>query len=204
MQVQMEVCNLNECDFLETRFTEYESVEEFEADGSFTLANDGLQKGIIMYFNKDGQPLYEYAPLDLTPEEFTIWEESIMEKHADITWMKNIYWKLDELSCVLVLRNKLWFKSAEPVLNNFWKTIEYEKINGYDHRAPNKKTKNSNKELSFNEPGKNEPGKNEPGKNEPGKNKCLINVTKLFNVEEPHALGEVPIVLDEEPIVLNE
>jgi len=171
MQVQMEVCNLNECDFLETRFTEYESVEEFEADGSFTLANDGLQKGIIMYFNKDGQPLYEYAPLDLSPEEFTIWEEDIMEKHTDITWMKNIYWKLAEISCVLVLRNKLWFKSAEPILNEFWKTIEYEKINGYEHRAPNKKTKIMNKEIPF---------------NEFSKNKCLINVTNLFNVEEQH------------------
>jgi putative phage-type endonuclease len=202
MQVQMEVCNLNECDFLETRFTEYESVEEFEADGTFTLANDGLQKGIIMYFNKNGQPLYEYAPLDLSPEEFTIWEESIMEKHADITWMKNIYWKLAELSCVLVLRNKLWFKSAEPILNEFWKTIEHEKINGYEHRAPNKKIKNSNKELSF----------NEIGNNEIYKNKCLINVTKLFNVDESiveneHTLGEEQHVEEqhvEEHIVLDE
>ena len=171
MQVQMEVCNLNECDFLETRFTEYETVEEFELDGSFTLAADGLQKGIIMYFNKNGQPLYEYAPLDLSLEEFTVWEESIMEKHSNITWMKNIYWKLAEISCVLVLRNKLWFKSVEPVLNDFWKTIEYEKVNGYEHRAPNKKSRNSNKELSF---------------NEICKNKCLINVIKLFNVEEQH------------------
>ncbi len=175
MQVQMEVCNLNECDFLETRFTEYESVEEFEADGGFTLAKDGLQKGIIMYFNKNGQPLYEYAPLDISPEEFTIWEESIMEKHADITWMKNIYWKLAELSCVLVLRNKLWFKSVEPILNEFWKTIEHEKINGYEHRAPNKKVKNTNKELAF----------NDICKNEICKNVCIINVTKLFHTA-PH------------------
>lgn len=180
MQVQMEVCNLNECDFLETRFTEYETVEEFESDGTFNLANNGLQKGIIMYFNKDGQPLYEYMPLDLTLEEFTIWEESIMEKHTNITWIKNIYWKLDEISCVLVLRNKLWFKSVESMLNEFWKTIEYEKINGYEHRAPNKKIKNSNKELSF---------------NEISKNKCLINVTKLFNIEE--SLTQEPILIDE-------
>lgn len=34
-QVQMEVCDLNECDFLETRFVEYETYEEFENDGSF-------------------------------------------------------------------------------------------------------------------------------------------------------------------------
>jgi hypothetical protein len=85
------------------------------------------------------------------------------------------------------LRNKLWFKSAEPVLNEFWKTIEHEKINGYDHRAPNKKIKNFNKELPF---------------NEICKNKCLINVTKLFNVEEPAVLGEEPHL--EEDVVLDE
>ena len=32
MQVQMEVCELNECDFLETRFIEYASLAEYEAD----------------------------------------------------------------------------------------------------------------------------------------------------------------------------
>ena len=50
MQLQMETCNLNECDFLETRFCEYESKEEFEKDGTFTTSLDGKPKGIIMYY----------------------------------------------------------------------------------------------------------------------------------------------------------
>ena len=29
MQIQMEVCELNRCDFLETRFIEYDSYDEF-------------------------------------------------------------------------------------------------------------------------------------------------------------------------------
>jgi hypothetical protein len=40
-----------------------------------------------------------------------------------------------------VLRNKFWFRNAIPILDNVWKTIEYEKINGYQHRSPNKKIK---------------------------------------------------------------
>jgi putative phage-type endonuclease len=134
MQVQMEVCNLNECDFWETRFTEYESFEEFMADQDSTE-----QKGVIMYFMKDGQPFYEYAPLNITVTEHTLWEESMMEKYANITWMKNIYWKLAEMSCVLVLRNKLWFKASLPILQQLWATIEHDKIHGYEHRAPSKK-----------------------------------------------------------------
>lgn len=34
MQMQMEVCNLNECDFLETKFTEYGSYTEFMEDNT--------------------------------------------------------------------------------------------------------------------------------------------------------------------------
>ena len=59
-------------------------------------------------------------------------------------WCKNIYWWLDELSCVLVLRNKFWFKAAVPILTDLWKTIEHEKTHGYEHRSPNKKVKMDN------------------------------------------------------------
>ena len=38
MQLQMETCNLNECDFLETVFKEYESKDEFMEDGTFTYS----------------------------------------------------------------------------------------------------------------------------------------------------------------------
>ena len=64
-----------------------------------------------------------------------------MQKHDNDVWVKNIYWRLDELSCVLVLRNTFWFQHAIPILNDVWKTIEYEKVNGYQHRSPNKKMK---------------------------------------------------------------
>ena len=60
-----------------------------------------------------------------------------MVKNSDKVWLKNIYWKLDEVSVVVVLRNKLWFEAAKPILEDIWKTIEDERITGYQHRAPN-------------------------------------------------------------------
>jgi putative phage-type endonuclease len=136
MQLQMEVCNLNECDFLETRFKEYVDEDEYLKD-----EREDLKKGIMMQFMVGGQPHYEYAPLNITNHDFLAWEEMMMYNHENDMWVKNIYWYLDELSCVLVLRNKFWFKHAIPILNDVWKTIEYEKINGYQHRSPNKKIK---------------------------------------------------------------
>ncbi len=141
MQLQMEVCELNECDFLETRFIEYEDEESFNADGSFNATEDGKPKGIILFFNKDGGPLYEYLPFGSTEQEYFEWEEKTMEKHEGLTWVKKIFWKLDEVSCVLVLRNKTWFDSALLVLDKLWETITHERVNGFEHRAPTRKNK---------------------------------------------------------------
>ena len=139
MQVQMECCELDECDFLETKFIEYENVDEFNLDGDFNLSKEKNYKGIIMYFISNNLPLYEYCPFFCKKEEFIKWEDDIMKKHKNLTWIKNIYWKLDKISCVLVERNKQWFNNAKPIIDNLWKTIKYERENGYEHRLPKKK-----------------------------------------------------------------
>jgi putative phage-type endonuclease len=141
MQVQLEVCDLNECDFLETRFIEYPNEEAFTLD-----IKPEVKKGCMMLFMQmGGQPVYEYAPLTLNPDNYPQWQEEMMEKHANLNWLKNIYWKLDQLSCVLVLRNKLWFAAALPAIKDIWQTIQEEKKSGYAHRGPKKTTTNVKK-----------------------------------------------------------
>jgi len=163
MQIQMEVCNLNECDFLETRFVEYDSKEDFDNDGIFNYTQNNKLKGIVMMFNKDDSPKYIYPPLHLSEEELEKWEEETMEKYNNLVWVKNIYWKLEHISCVLVLRNKEWFKQAVPILNELWNTVKREKIEGSSHRAPKRKTKskkyNNDEEII--------------------KNKCFIDINFL-------------------------
>jgi putative phage-type endonuclease len=138
MQLQMEVCDLDECDFLETKFTEYDGYYAYENDVSEKM------KGIIIYFHtKDGKPFYVYKPL--TETDITKWEEDTITLYQSeeykYTYMKFIYWKLEVFSCVLVLRNKEWFKNNIPQLEKVWKIIEQERVSGYEHRAPNKKIK---------------------------------------------------------------
>jgi putative phage-type endonuclease len=142
MQLQMEVCNLDECDFLETKFVEYPDYNSYKNDTS-----NPLYFGTIIYFHKkDGTPFYVYQPLNLkSSEEIEKWEDEILEKYQseqyDYIFLKFIYWKLDKLSCVLVLRNCEWFKNNIGQIEKVWKIIEDERITGYDHRAPNKKPK---------------------------------------------------------------
>jgi hypothetical protein len=45
------------------------------------------------------------------------------------------------MSCVLVLRKKDWFKNNIEQLGKVWKTIETERVTGFEHRAPVKKQK---------------------------------------------------------------
>jgi hypothetical protein len=147
-QIQMEVCDLDDCDFVETRFKEFESEEHYNT--ATNIAND--EKGIILWFqsaptlSQQGhvvQPiqLYEYAPIGATVAEYEIWETEMFSKHERLRsiWVRTIYWYLDQYSCVLVRRNRLWFQEAVPVLEKLWNTVEEERKSGYDHRAPAKR-----------------------------------------------------------------
>lgn len=156
-QIQMEVCDLDECDFVETRFKEYDSEADYLAD---TLPHDdrpgyssnGNEKGIILWFQtapaltQEGcvSPpiqLYEYAPIGATPTEYEQWESEVFAKHESRgnIWVRTIHWYLDEYSCVLVRRNRLWFSEAVKVLERVWEMIVEERQAGYEHRAPVKR-----------------------------------------------------------------
>ena len=141
MQLQMEVWNLDECDFLETTFKEYEDEDKFNEDGTFNLTESGKKKGIIVQFYDGKEPIYEYAPIDISKEEFDKWYDETMDKNNNLTWIQNIYWKMEKYSCVLVPRNKKWFKSIINKVEEFWKLILKERITGYEHRRPKKREK---------------------------------------------------------------
>tara|TARA_B100001063_G_scaffold196945_1_gene189017 strand:- start:11537 stop:13060 length:1524 start_codon:yes stop_codon:yes gene_type:complete len=150
MQLQMETCNLNECDFLETKFIEYPTKEDFDNDGTFLENIDGKEKGIILRFSlDDGSVKYEYKPLNMIYNNYLIWKNEKIEKYGCDKLMEVIYWKLEIKSCILVLRNKLWFKSAIVKIEETWNIIEKERIEGCEHRAPKKKINKS--ENMFNE-----------------------------------------------------
>jgi len=99
----------------------------------------------MMFIQPDNNtPVYVFKPLYLNDDdEETIWEEDTIQakEREGLRWNTNIYWKLQVFSCVLVLRNKFWFESALPQVRELWNTIEYERANGYSHRAPKSRNK---------------------------------------------------------------
>jgi len=150
-QIQMETCDLDKCDFVETRFKEYETKDEFELDAISEY------KGLILYYikyvdmtqenidiNTCNVPYYKYMPLNVELNERSITEwinKTNLEMESDnYILYKTIYWKLDEISCVVIHRNKQWFKHAQPKIKELWDIIEKERIEGYEHRAAKKRT----------------------------------------------------------------
>lgn len=143
MQLQMECCDLNETDFLETKFIEYENEEAFLKDGDFLFSNDNKPKGIILVFYKNGTPYYEYKPIDIDLIKFeNYWFDEIIDKNYDKTFIDKIYWKLDVLSCVLVKRDREWFNNNIANFERVWNIILDERKTGeYVKRAPQKRIK---------------------------------------------------------------
>ena len=128
-QIQMETCDLDECDFMETRFLEYSDEDVFYED------EEHEYKGVILHFiernlTKNSMPIYRYMPTnimtDITREGIEKWiaDEREQAKSEGLVLFTRIYWYLEEFSCVLIERNREWFKSVVPKIEELWKRIE--------------------------------------------------------------------------------
>ena len=182
MQLQMAVCGLSECDFLEMKFEEYEDEDAFLADGTGWVSEQGKLKGRILHFQVDGSPSYEYQPLGLSDASAEAWRMATVLARDNDTWVQDIYWRLDVVSCVLVRFDERWMKAAGNRLTEVWRMIQAEKISGCEHRAPRKRMRQD----SAPEP--------------PRRPQCLLTVSRDGRECEPVNLEEVPSWLEtEEP-----
>lgn len=191
MQVQLETCDLEYCDFVETRIKEYENHEQYYSD------NEHKYKGVVLYFVKkmlvagalplfgteDGRlniPHYEYMPLDIPITQTGKWiQDKKAELQEEYVLYKIDYWYLDAISCVLVQRNREWFNVAVPKFIDIWETIEIERVSGYAHRAPVKKTKKI--AIEDVKPEQNETTIKNIQKIAEGKGVCLIKLDEAGN-----------------------
>ena len=80
-------------------------------------------------------------PLDieLTKESIDQWVETTRTNCRSWSLYSIDYWYLEKQSCILVERNKQWFKEACHLIEETWNTIIKERETGYDHRAAKKR-----------------------------------------------------------------
>ena len=142
-QIQMETCNLDNCDFVETRIKEYENEEDF-----YNNTTQSNYRGVALYFinnniNESNDPVYHYMPLNipLIKENIDEWITQTKKEGQtnNLILFNTIYWYLDEISCVLIKRNREWFASVIDKIKNVWDIIQQEKHSGYEHRSPKRR-----------------------------------------------------------------
>ena len=130
VQGQLEVCELDRCDFLECNFKEYENEDEYLLDnfnGDPKLNKFGNEKGIVAEFYKKREKVfyYDYSPVSLLGDEMEKWKIEIIKKHLsdNVISAGFNYWYLQDISCVPIYRNQEWFNVSKIELDIFWKDV---------------------------------------------------------------------------------
>lgn len=137
VQGQLEVCELDRCDFLECALKEYNSEMDYLNDSfenNYKLNKFGNEKGLVVeFFRKSDKTFYfDYSPVCIIGEELTNWKNEIIEKHTsntNIMFSSFSYWYLEEVSCIPIYRNQEWFNEAKIILGEFWnKVLKYREL----------------------------------------------------------------------------
>ena len=145
MQGQLECCDLEECDFLQVKFTEYLSEKEY-IDDTFVEGDTlkegysslNLPKGLVIAFikyNSGDNPTikYEYSEFYSSYDSITKWSENMLNsyKEGDFQYdeVKLHWWRIERYECTLVGRDRKWWLSVQPKIIDFWEDVlHYRKI----------------------------------------------------------------------------
>ncbi len=149
VQLQLEVCDLEYCDFLECDIRVYANITEFLMDSpkdkttasleqvSYSLTSSGKEKGVIYeYFEKgSNSSKYKYCPLGLSNDEVQKWMESISKEINDsLIYHSGNYkfWWIEEFNTVLLKREREYFNTMKKELEDFWRLVVHYRKNGVD------------------------------------------------------------------------
>jgi putative phage-type endonuclease len=137
VQGQLEVCELDRCDFLECALKEYNSESDYLNDNfenNYKYNKFGNEKGVVVeFFRKDDKSFYfDYSPVCIIGQELDNWKDEIIKKHTsdnNIMFSTFSYWYLEEVSCIPIYRNQEWFNEAKILLEEFWnKVLKYREL----------------------------------------------------------------------------
>ena len=168
MQGQLEVCDLDECDFLQVKLEEYDTLLDykndiFDSSEPYKSINEeydniingktkeNLPKGVTISYVKEGDAShnlsYLYPKLYQTHEQYLEWIDEYIKKGYNIVETK--WWKITRYELSLVHRNKLWWNDhIEHIIKFYNDYIEYksnpDKLNELKAQINNKKKKKKN------------------------------------------------------------
>ena len=127
MQGQLEVCDLEECDFLQVKIEEYDSIVDYEKDVLFDngiqdgKTSDGLPKGLVLEYTIEDELKYKYSPWLASVDQILNWKREMVEELG--VPCKEKWWKITRYECTLVRRDRDWWNSVVPDIIQFWADV---------------------------------------------------------------------------------
>lgn len=149
-QIQMQCCDLDECDFWQCNIKEYNSRQEFIDDTDFNepfrSKKTGLEKGVIIQLmpikeikcksvNDMDEARYDHAKwiypksIEMSPYDCDKWIAETCTNYRENPEFSNyivdkiVYWKLVESRCITTKRDDNWFEKQLPILERIWNYV---------------------------------------------------------------------------------
>lgn len=143
-QIQLEVCNLEDCDFLECEIEEVTESEFLKIEPCYNQ-----DKGILFQIVDSGpEPKFIYPPVELTTTtEFLAWRDKQLMERNDIT---PCYYFVKKFHIIAIKRNKEWFEKNKGEIKATWDIITRMQQNEEEF-IKYKESINQIKNKSFNE-----------------------------------------------------
>lgn len=148
-QLQLECCDLEECDFWQCEIKEYESrytfISDTNPDEPFRSKQTNFEKGCVIQLlpkKRMGEILtnynqvvyddsvYIYPPkVEMSPYDCDVWIAETLNdmkydsKYDNYYFDRVIYWKLIASKNVLINRDRQWFAENLPTLTRVWNYV---------------------------------------------------------------------------------
>jgi putative phage-type endonuclease len=146
MQGQLEVCDLERCDFLECKILEYLDEEDYLDDiGEDSTKSEGGESGVVLTFKKGEELVYFYSPFFIKGQELIDWIVKHIKENKSMDFCGSSYWKLVKYQCQPVFRDREWFLWAREQLKNFYDQWQFYKKHGYDSLLSERQVKPKSK-----------------------------------------------------------
>jgi len=122
IQIQLEVANLNRCDFIECKF--------IEVDREILINNykKCFEVGCIitLYDNKNKKIEYRYSPYGCKVSKIDKWINDLVDETLEddrYDYMKTIFWQLKEYGLCSIYRDVRWFIDNIKTISDFWSEV---------------------------------------------------------------------------------
>lgn len=135
VQGQLEVCDLDHCDFFQVKIEDYENYDDYVKD---IFVDDDIilpgrtylnyPKGVTVSYRKKGELklTYLYPSLNMTNEGYNDW---IKEKKIEIInngdeYVESKWWKITRFECTLIKRDYNWWNENVEHILKFYNDLD--------------------------------------------------------------------------------